>query len=81
MDARIEYRECGSDPWDLWAIRVGTREEIIWSAEDLLRDLRYEFPTSKVRIILQNNHVINARYKKNLKPLKKDEDEILPEEE
>ena len=64
MDARIEFRDCGSDPWTLWAIRVGTREEIIESAEDLLREMREEYPGAKVQIILQNNHILTVRHKK-----------------
>jgi len=78
MDARIEYRESGSFPWELWARREGSREEIIYSAESLLKEIRSESPASKVRVVLQNNHIINIRHRKNIKPPKKDnEDSIL----
>ena len=71
MEADIEYREWGNEKWTLWAIREGTREEIIETAEDLLRGLRDEFPAAKVRAVLQNNHIINARYKRKKSKLKK----------
>lgn len=67
MDARIEYREGSYDKWTLWCIREGTREEIIESGEGLLRDLREESPGAKVRIVLQNNHIITVRYRRRKK--------------
>lgn len=49
-EARIEYREWPRGELELWAIRVGTRTEIQTSAEDLLTDLRAEYPRAAVLV-------------------------------
>lgn len=64
MEASIEFFEKSGEKWQLWAIRKGEREEIIKSAENLLIDLREEYPAAKVRVILENGHKINIRFKK-----------------
>jgi len=62
--AEIEYFEKPGEKWHLWAFREGTREEIIQTGENFLRELREEYPHSKVRAVLENGHKLNIRYRK-----------------
>ena len=48
MEARITYRDRPQGPVESWAIRVGTREEIMRSARELLADLREEWARAAV---------------------------------
>lgn len=47
-EGRIEYRDRPRGEKQLWAIRVGTRNEIRESAENLLRELRGEYTRASV---------------------------------
>lgn len=64
LNAEIEYFEKPGEKWKLWALREGTREEIAYSVEGLLHELREEFPSAQARAVLENGHIIKVRYKK-----------------
>ena len=64
LNAEIEYFEKPGGKWTLWSLREGTREEITYSVESLLHELREEFPSAQVRAVLENGHIIKVRYKR-----------------
>lgn len=51
LAGRLEFRRQPGDPWDLAYVRIGTRDEVLASARELLIDLREEgHPKAAVRV-------------------------------
>lgn len=48
MEADVTYRDYSGEPVKRWCTRVGTREEIMKSAHELLAELREEWPRATV---------------------------------
>ena len=50
IEKSIYYRLKPSWAWELWAHRIGTRDEIQKSSESLLDSLKDDYPKARVRI-------------------------------
>jgi len=50
IERSIYYRLKPSWAWELWAIRIGTREEIQQSAASLLESMKDDYPKTRVHI-------------------------------